>query len=45
MTPNVIAGLITADFVLLILVYCLKQIFLPDGIEGLDGQNSTGDRP
>jgi hypothetical protein len=45
MTTNVIAGLITADFALLILVYCLKAIFLPNGVEGLETQETLGDRP
>lgn len=30
---NQIAFLITADFVVLILLYCLKAFFLPDGLE------------
>lgn len=41
---NLIPFLITADFALLILLFSLKSIFLPDGIEGVGQNKSLGDR-
>ncbi|OKH19330.1 hypothetical protein NIES208_02095 [[Limnothrix rosea] IAM M-220] len=39
---NQIAFLITADFVLLILLYCLKSIFLPEQPD--EAESTVGDR-